>query len=189
MEKNWGKIIDDSIAFLKKNKTILYPTDTIYGIGCDATNYNAVKKIYKIKQRKESKSLIILVNSFEMLQNHVENIPDKVKEYLKNASKPTTVIYKNPKNLPQNVIAQDNTVAIRMVKTGFVYDLVSKFNKPIVSTSANISTELTPKNFKSISQKIIKNVDFVVSLPLETKNIKPSSIIRFIDNKIVFLRD
>ncbi len=176
-------------SFLQKNQTILYPTDTIYGIGCDATNYDAVQKIYKIKQREESKSLIILVNSFEMLQKYVEEIPQKVKEYLQNTTKPTTVIYNNPKKLAKNVIAKDGTVAIRIVKTGFVHKLLNEFKKPIVSTSANISGEPTPKDFKSISKKIIKNVDFVVSLPLQTKNAKPSSIIRLIDDEIVFLRD
>ncbi len=180
--------IKEAVNFLQKNKTILYPTDTVYGIGCDATNEKAVAKIYKIKQRAESKSLIILVNSFEMLQDYVEYIPTKIIEYLQSATNPTTVIYNNPKNLAKNVVANDNTIAIRIVTKGFVYDLLNKFKKPIVSTSANISGEPTPKDFKSISKSIIKNVDYVVSLPNQTNTKKTSTIIKLIDDEIQFLR-
>jgi len=189
MVKNYNnKMISKATNILSQQKTILYPTDTIYGIGCDATNEKAVKKIYTIKQRNESKSLIILVNSFEMLQNYVAEIPPKIKTYLKKTNQPTTVIYENPKNLAKNVIAKDNTVAIRIVNKGFVNDLLNEFKKPIVSTSANISGEPAPKDFKSISKSIINNVDFVVSLPSEKKAVKPSQIIRLIDGEIVFLR-
>jgi L-threonylcarbamoyladenylate synthase len=174
--------------YLLSNKTILYPTDTVYGLGCDATNETAVAKIYKIKNREESKSLIVLVNSMEMLQNYVTEIPQKIKDFLNQTNKPTTVIYNNPKNLAKNVIANDNTVAIRIVKNGFVNVLLNQFKKPIVSTSANISNEPTPKDFKSISKKIKENVDFIVSLPSENKNSKPSQIIRLINDEIVFLR-
>ena len=180
--------IEEAVNFLQKSKTILYPTDTVYGIGCDATNEKAVAKIYKIKQREESKNLIILVNSFEMLQNYVEEIPQKIKEYLKNSTKPTTVIYNNPKNLAKNLVAKDNTIAIRIVTKGFVYDLLNEFKKPIVSTSANVSGEPTPKDFKSISKTIIKNVDYVVSLPNQINTEKASTIIKLIDDEIQFLR-
>ncbi len=186
MEKNYLKII---IEFLNNGKIILYPTDTVYGLGCDATNPDAVKKIYQIKNREESKSLIILVNSLEMLHKYVEEIPKPILDFLKNTQKPSTVIYNNPKKLANNVIANDNTVAIRVVNQGFVNELLTKFNKPIVSTSANISGESTPKNFKSISKKIIENVDFVVSLPNHINNeAEPSQIIKWMDGKIVFLR-
>ena len=173
---------------LSQNKTILYPADTIYGIGCDATSEKAVQKIYKIKQRQESKSLIVLVNSFEMLENYVDEIPLKIKEYLQNTNKPTTVIYSNPKNLARNVVANDNTIAIRIVSKGFVNELLQDFKKPIVSTSANISGEPTPKDFKSISKSIINNVDFVVSLPTEKNNRQASQIIKLVGDEIVFLR-
>ena len=189
MVKNYNnQMLHKTSNILSQNKTILYPTDTIYGIGCDATSEKAVQKIYNIKQRQESKSLIVLVNSFEMLANYVEEIPVKIREYLQKTNKPTTVIYSNPKNLATNVIANDNTIAIRIVTKGFVNELLQAFKKPIVSTSANISGEPTPKDFKSISKSIIKNVDFVVSLPTEKNSGKPSQIIRLIDNEIVFLR-
>jgi L-threonylcarbamoyladenylate synthase len=177
-----------TVKILSNQKTILYPTDTVWGIGCDATNQEAVNKIYAIKKRQESKSLIILVNSFEMLQDYVSEIPDKIKEFLKQTDKPTTVIYDKPKNLAKNAIANDNTIAIRIVNKGFVNELLNQFKKPIVSTSANISGAKSPTDFKSISKSIINNVDFVVSLPSENKNSKPSQIIKLVDNKIVFLR-
>jgi L-threonylcarbamoyladenylate synthase len=182
-------VLSDIILVLSQGKTILYPTDTVYGLGCDATSFDAVKKIYQIKNREESKSLIILVNGTEMLKKYVENIPDIILEFLKITTKPTTVIYNSPKNLAKNVIANDGTVAIRIVDKGFVNELLNQFKKPIVSTSANISGEPTPKNFKSISKNIKENVDFVVSLPSQTNNeVEPSQIIKFVDGKIVFLR-
>jgi L-threonylcarbamoyladenylate synthase len=181
--------LNSIVKLLSQGKIILYPTDTVYGLGCDATSFDAVKKIYQIKNREESKSLIILVNGTEMLKNYVENIPNIILEFLKSTTKPTTVIYNNPKNLAKNVIANNGTVAVRIVDKGFVNELLNQFNKPIVSTSANISGEPTPKNFKSISKKIKENVDFVVSLPSQINNeAKPSQIIKFVDGKIVFLR-
>ncbi|MCF6350348.1 MAG: threonylcarbamoyl-AMP synthase [Flavobacteriaceae bacterium] len=181
-------LVVKSKATLIKDGTILYPTDTVYGIGCDATSESAVKKIYKIKQREESKSLIILVHSFDMLKKYVEEIPEQIKDYLKNTKKPTTVIYNNPKNLAKNVIANNNTVAIRIVNKGFIKDLLTAFNKPIVSTSANISSKPTPMSFGSISKIIINSVDFVVSLPNQSKDIKPSNIIQLVNQKIEFIR-
>ncbi len=175
--------------FLKEKKTILYPTDTVWGIGCDATSKKAVKRIYKIKQREESKSLIILVNGFEMLADYVDFIPEIIKTYLVNIEKPTTVIYNKPKNLAKNIIAQDNTIAIRIVKKGFVYELLKEFGKPIVSTSANISGEKTPLYFDDISNKIINDVDFIVNHNQEKKASKSSKIIKFANNKIEVLRD
>lgn len=180
--------IDSALKFLKKQKIILYPTDTVWGIGCDATSEDAVTKVYTIKQRISSKSMIILVNGIEMLKNYVDNIPNLVLEYLKHTKSPTTVIYKKPKKLAKNVVANDNTVAIRVVKEGFAYELITKFNKPIVSTSANRSKKPTPINFKGIDKSILSKVDYVVSLP-EEKSIKPSTIISFNDGKIEVIRD
>ncbi|MGB2231994.1 MAG: L-threonylcarbamoyladenylate synthase, partial [Flavobacteriaceae bacterium] len=150
---------------LKNKQTILYPTDTIWGIGCDATNVDAVKKIYDIKQREESKALICLVSSFEMLISYVEDIPEQVHEILKEASKPTTVIYNSPRNFASNLIAADQTIAIRLVNKGFAHELIKTFGKPIVSTSANVSGNPSPKDFKEIDERILKGVDYVVNLP------------------------
>lgn len=180
----------ESISFLEERQTILYPTDTIYGIGCDATNEKAVKKIYKIKQRNESKSLIILVSDIEMLQKYVAKIPKEIIKYLQETTVPTTVIYKNPIHLAKNVIAKDNTVAIRIVNKGFVYKLIKEFGKPIVSTSANISGENAPIHFNEISKEIKEKVDYIVSLPQENMTLKASTLIKFDEkNKFIILRE
>jgi len=153
------KELQYAITCLSKASIILYPTDTVWGVGCDATNEVAVTTIYKVKQRDESKSLVILVDSFEMLQEYVTAIPRKVIELLEESTKPTTIIYSNPKGLAKNVIAKDNTVAIRIVQDKFCQKLIQKFGKPIVSTSANISGKPTPQSFKEI---ILDNGDLEV---------------------------
>ena len=173
---------------LSQNKTILYPTDTIWGIGCDATNFDAVKKIYQLKNRAESKSLIILVSDFEMLQNYVGIIPKKVKLYLEKQTRPTTVIYNTPKNLAKNVLAKDNTVAIRIVNSGFVNELIKAYGKPIVSTSANKSGAETPSSFIEISSEIKNGVDYIVNHKDHKKEVKSSKIIRFVGDTITILR-
>ncbi len=167
---------------LYKNRTILYPTDTVWGIGCDATNESAVSKIYKIKNRAETKSLVILVNSIEMLEKHIENIPQSVIDFLKNIKNPTSIIYKNPKGLAKNVIAEDNSVAIRIVKNEFCNQLIEKFEKPIVSTSANVSGEETPKSFNEISKVILESVDYIVNLHRDVINSKSSTILKIDEN-------
>lgn len=170
--------------------TILYPTDTVWGLGCDATNSDAVSKIYAIKNREESKSLIILVDSFEMLSNYVESIPEKATKALQEASKPTTIIYKNPKGIADNCIAEDNTIAIRIVQNEFCQELIKQFQKPIVSTSANISGEPTPKSFSEISPAILDSVDYVVNLQREKITTASSRILRITDdNQVEVIRD
>jgi len=171
-----------SLNALNKNQTILYPTDTVWGIGCDATSEGAVQKIFDIKQRAESKSLIILVDGVDMLKKYVSDIPEKVIELLKNTQKPTTIIYKNPRGLAKNVIAQDNTVAVRIVKHAFCEQLITSFGKPIVSTSANVSGEDTPSSFKKIATSILNSVDYIVNLPLENESANSSTILRLLDN-------
>lgn len=183
------KEIDNTIYFLSNGKTILYPTDTIWGIGCDATDEIAVKKIYRIKQRDQSKSLIILVDSFEMLQNYINPVPKKIKTYLFDKSEPITVIYKNPTNLARNLIAKDNTIAIRIVKEGFSNELIKKFGEAIVSTSANISGVKTPLSFEKIDNFFLKKVDYIVTLQKETSANKSSKIIKLENDKIVILRE
>lgn len=182
--------MNKSVQKLQDNQIILYPTDTVWGLGCDATSELAVNKIYQIKNRAESKSLIILVESIEMLQEYVTNIPDAVFEILKSETRPTTIVYSNPKGLAKNVIAADNTVAIRIVNHEFCNALIKEFGKPIVSTSANISGEPTPKSFTEISKAILDSVDYVVDLQQDSSSEKSSRILKInIDGTIVIIRD
>jgi len=177
------------ISCLKQEKTILYPTDTVWGLGCDATNEEAVKKIYQLKNREESKSLIILVDSIEMLKKYVGNIPKKALEILKTSKKPTTIIYNGPKGLAPNTIASDNTIAIRIPQDEFCIQLIKEFGKPIVSTSANVSGEPTPKSFSEISQAILKSVDYVVNLHQDKVAEKSSTILKIEGEAIIVIRE
>lgn len=170
--------INNTLNILKKGGTILYPTDTVWGLGCDATNPEAVSKIYGLKNREESKALICLVKDLEMLKSYVKDIPNEAFQILKSATKPTSVIYNNPVGLAKNLIAKDNTIAIRIVNQDFCNKLLQDFNKPIVSTSANISGNPTPKSFKEIHKDILKGVDYVVNLQNEKTETKPSSILK-----------
>lgn len=174
---------------LKEGQTILYPTDTVWGIGCDATNENAVKNVFKIKKRAESKSLVILVSSLEMLQQIIRHIPKVALDFLEQSNRPTTIIYDNPKGLAQNVVAKDNTVGIRMVQDDFCKELIHRFGKPIVSTSANISGEPTPSSFEEISSRIKKQVDFIVPDTTQMIGKKSSRIIKFsADGAAIYIR-
>ena len=171
-----------SLKVLKKGGLLLYPTDTVWGIGCDATNYEAVKKIFELKNREGSKTMICLVNSIQMLNQYIEEIPEIAYSILKYANTPTTIIYDSPLRVSENLIAQDNTLAIRMVQTGFCGELLNHFKKPIVSTSANISGKPTPKVFQEIENEILKGVDYVVTLERNKKPSNPSSIIKLSSN-------
>tara|TARA_R110002072_G_scaffold41085_10_gene115863 strand:- start:4766 stop:5329 length:564 start_codon:yes stop_codon:yes gene_type:complete len=153
--------IENALEHLNKGNIILYPTDTTFGLGCDATNSDAVKKIYQIKNRSDSKALIILVESERRLQQLVK-VPEVAWDLIEFSEKPITIIYDNPKNLPNELIASDNTIAIRLTKDDFCKKLISKLNAPLVSTSANISGEVSPKTFSDISQKIKSQVDYIV---------------------------
>ncbi|WP_338127095.1 L-threonylcarbamoyladenylate synthase [Tenacibaculum piscium] len=177
------------IGILKIGKTILYPTDTVWGIGCDATNFEAVQKVYQLKNRAESKSLIILVDSVEMLKNYVEVLPKLAIQLIENAKKPTTIIYPNPKNLAKNTIASDNTIAIRIPKDDFCLQLIKAFGKPIVSTSANVSGEPTPKTFSEISTAILQSVDYVVALHQDKTTEKSSTILKVVGTSVNVIRE
>lgn len=179
--------INNSLRLLNAQKIILYPTDTVWGLGCDATNVEAVSKIYQLKNREESKSLIILVSSLNMLKKYV-SVPKKALEIINNNNKPTTIIYSNPKKLAENVVAQDNTVAIRIVQDDFCRKLIKRFGKPIVSTSANVSGAITPKSFKEISQPILEGVDYIVNLHKNKVNTRSSTILKIIGEDIQVLR-
>lgn len=168
-----------ALQVLKNSGLILYPTDTIWGIGCDATNPFAVKKIYELKQRVSQKALICLVSDWEMLKNYVEEIPEFIPDILNRQRNPTTVIYNNPKNLPANLIGEDNTIGMRICKDEFCNQLIRSFKKPIVSTSANVSGHLSPETFEQISSEIAKGVDYIVNLhKIKIGSIKPSTIIK-----------
>ena len=169
--------IDKSKKQLEQGGVIVYPTDTVWGIGCDATNEVVVEKVFKVKKRPSSKSLILLVDSIEMLQDYVE-ITNEIHEFLANSTRPTTVIYTNPKGIAKNCIADDNTVAIRIVKDEFCQELIQRFGKPLVSTSANISGEPTPQSFQEIDKAILESVDYVVNLPNHSGSQLPSKIVK-----------
>ena len=174
--------IDNTIKMLRRGNTILYPTDTVWGIGCDATNFEAVEKIYQLKQRADSKTMICLVNSIQILNQYIEEVPETAYTILKYATTPTTIVYDRPLRVSENLIATDNSLAIRMVQTGFCGELLKRFKKPIVSTSANISGRPTPKTYKEIETDILKGVDYVVNLKGENTSAKPSSIIKLSHN-------
>lgn len=177
--------LEQSLSTLKKSGVILYPTDTVWGIGCDATNYEAITKIYELKKREESKALICLVSDFKMLQQYIEDVPEMAYDILRYANKPTTIIYDRPKGVSENLIAEDNTLAIRVVREGFAHQLIKKLRRPIVSTSANISGKPSPKSFKEIDQEILKGVDYVVNLQSKNKKAKPSTIIKLSNDGMV----
>jgi L-threonylcarbamoyladenylate synthase len=170
--------IENCITVLKKGGLILYPTDTVWGIGCDATNPEAVDKVFKLKQRSDEKSLICLVHDFRMLNEYVENVPEVAYDILKYAKKPTTIIYDDPIRVAENIIAEDNSLAIRVTKDEFCKKLIQRFRRPLVSTSANISGEKTPQSYAEIDPLILEGVDYVVNLHHEKKSGKPSAIIK-----------
>lgn len=177
-------------SIINEGGIILYPTDTIWGIGCDACNENAVKKIYAIKQRTESKSLIVLIDSAEKLGKYVRQVPDFAWDFIEFSEKPLTIVYPGAVNLAKNVVADDGSVAIRVVKHEFCRQLILKSGKPLVSTSANFSGSPAPARFSEIDSQIISQVDYVVNLPAEKNRIgSPSMIIKLgLSGEIDFLR-
>jgi len=164
--------INKALATLKQGGIILYPTDTIWGIGCDSTNTDAIAKIFKLKKRADSKALISLVANKEHLESIIESIPD-----LDITSNPTTIVYPNVKGLDQNLLAENGSAAIRIVQDKFCKKLILSFGKAIVSTSANISGEMTPKQFSEISKEIKNNVDYIVNLRQNELMSTPSTIL------------
>lgn len=170
--------IKKAVQVLSKGGIILYPTDTVWGIGCDATSESAVDKIYALKKRASSKTMICMVASDFMLEQHIKEIPEVAYDIMDLSTKPVTIVYDNPKGVSKNLIAEDNTLAIRVVKDKFCQYLINKFKKPIVSTSANIAGQPTPDSFKEIDGEILKGVDYVVNLNRNAQKSKPSSIIK-----------
>jgi len=175
--------IINAARVLQTGGTILYPTDTIWGIGCDATNFKAVEKIGQLKKRSDQKSFIILLDQPEKLEQYVEKVPEIIWDLLNSVETPLTVVYPRAKNLARNVIAPDQSIAIRIVKDLFCQKLISFFGKPIVSTSANFSNEPPPLIFSNISRELVSKVDYVVNFNRDKINtMKPSTIIRVRQN-------
>lgn len=171
--------LENAIRILNKGGLILYPTDTIWGIGCDATNVEAVKKVYALKQRVDSKSMLVLLNNPNRLESYLDEVPDVAWELLDVADKPMTIIYDGAKNMANNLVADDGSIGIRIVNEPFCDGLLTRFKKPIVSTSANISGLNAPANFSEISEEIKKGVDYIVKYKQdELVENTPSSIIR-----------
>jgi L-threonylcarbamoyladenylate synthase len=171
--------LDQALAVLKNGGVILYPTDTVWGLGCDATNEAAVDKINQIKGRASDKSFIILLDTDSKIQSYVSEVPDVAYDLIEYAENPLTVIFSNAKNLAKNAINKDGSIGIRVVKHEFCKQLLQRFRKPIVSTSANLSGQPTPRFFDEIDEEIRTAVDYVVSLEQELRTErKPSTIIK-----------
>lgn len=155
--------IKKACEVLEKGGLILYPTDTIWGIGCDATNPEAVKKVYDLKQRADSKALIVMLDSPAKLNYYLEDIPDMAWDLIEVTNKPLTIIYDNARNVAPNLLADDGSLAIRISEEKFSHNLCQRFRKAIVSTSANITGEPSAANFNEISEQIKEGVDYIVN--------------------------
>jgi L-threonylcarbamoyladenylate synthase len=190
--------VHNAYEVIKNGGIILYPTDTVWGIGCDASNAEAVAKIYALKKRDDSKSMIVLMNSEKMMYNVFKEVPDLAWEIwdLSNPAdtdlekqKATTLILDNPRNVAPNIIAEDKTLGVRLVKEPFCYKLMERMKRPLVSTSANISGMFAPKTFKEITPEIINGVDYVVNLYRDKVCKNPSTIIKLsLDNQVKIIR-
>lgn len=181
--------IHNAYEVIKNGGIILFPTDTVWGIGCDATNEAAVAKIYKLKQRAENQTFMCLMNGEKMIYNVFKDIPETAWQIMDLSEKPTTLILDKPRNVAKNLIAADDSLGIRLVKEPFCFKLMERMKKPLVSTSANITRQPTPKNFKEISPEIIDGVDYVVQLHHEKIAGKPSTIIKLtLDNQVKVIR-
>ena len=185
--------IKNAVEMLRRGGVILYPTDTVWGIGCDATNAEAVKRVYDIKQRDDSKALICLVDSDARLQRYVRRVPDvawQLIDSLKEGGKPTTIILDGAVNLAPNLIADDGSIALRITQESFSKELCYRFQKALVSTSANISGEPAAQNYGDIDPQIVESVDYVCwSRRQEHQPHQPSSIIRLReDGEVTIIR-
>ncbi|MEK9614472.1 MAG: L-threonylcarbamoyladenylate synthase [Flavobacteriaceae bacterium] len=169
--------INPTLKALRQKKIILYPTDTVWGIGGDATDPDVVQQIYQLKQRADHKALIALVSSLDMLGNYMDKIPDTAQKYLQD-ERPTTLVYPNAKGIATNLMGADQSMGFRIPKNDFCLELIRSFGKPLISTSANISGLPTPKNFKSIDQRILEGVDYIVPLKDQNINQIPSQVIK-----------
>ena len=171
--------IRQAVEVMRHGGVILYPTDTVWGLGCDATNEEAVQKVYAIKHRSDSKALITLVDSEAKVQFYVRQVPQVAWDVIQLSTRPTTIIYDGARNLAPNLIAEDGSVGIRITEEDFNRELCQRFKKAIVSTSANVSGQPTPQNYAEIPDEIKEKVDFIVTFRQDDKTkAKPSSIIK-----------
>ena len=171
--------IESAIKILHAGGIILYPTDTIWGIGCDATNEGAVRKIFELKKRADNKSMIVLVANASDIHGYVRNPPNNLQDILYSFTSPTTMIYEEGMHLASNALSIDGSVAIRIVADNFCRSLITSFGKPLVSTSANISGTNSPKNFQDVGEEIKNGVDYIVEHRQNDLTISaPSSIIK-----------
>ena len=179
-----------ALEILQNGGVILYPTDTIWGLGCDATNAEAVKKIYEIKQREDSKSMLVLMENINLLERYMDEVPEIAYDLIELSEKPMTVIYPGAKNLASNLIAGDGSIGIRITSESFTQRLIQRFKKPIVSTSANISGQPSPANFSEISDEIKAAADYIVGYRQdEMEPASPSSIVKLgVGGEIQILR-
>ena len=179
-----------AIKVLKEGGLILYPTDTIWGIGCDATNAEAVAKVYALKQRDEAKSLVMLASDLDMVCRYVRQIPDIALQLVEVNDAPMTLIYPGAMGLASNAIAEDGSVGIRIPMSQWLTEFVHRFGRPLVSTSANISGDPSPGNFAEISQAIKDGVDYIVDPSLEKESTgKSSQIIKVgLDGEVKIIR-
>jgi len=170
----------ECLETLRQGGIILYPTDTIWGIGCDATNPDAVERIFDLKRRPAAKSMIVLIADPREINRYTSHPQPYIAEYLKKATKPTTVIYEAALGLADNLVSEDGSIAMRIVQEDFCRHLIKRFRKPLVSTSANISGEASPKNFAGISDEIKQGVDYIVKYrQQDDQSFSASAIVRF----------
>ncbi len=186
-----NETLKKAVEVLRQGGVILYPTDTIWGLGCDATNATAVQRIYDIKQRTNSKAMLVLIDSSAKLQGYVREVPDIAWDLIDLSEKPLTIIYSGAKNLAENLVAEDGSIGIRITRETFSKRLCEQFRKPIVSTSANISNTTAPKSFSEIDENIKNNVDYIVDYRQNEKiKATASSIIKLeVNGQITIIRE
>lgn len=179
-----------ALKIVQDGGIILYPTDTIWGIGCDATNTDAIKRIYQLKQRDEAKSMIILLDTENRLESYIKEVPPIAYELIEFAENPLTLVMPGAKNISQAIISEDGSVGIRVARHDFCQQLIQRLRKPLVSTSANISGRPSPQNFNQVDTEIIDGVDYVVNLEQHNTELKkPSTVMRLQpDGRFEFIR-
>lgn len=173
----WRDDIRQAVEVMNRGGVILYPTDTIWGIGCDATNEEAVRKVYEIKRRSDAKALITLIDSEAKLQFYVPDVPDVAWDLIELSEKPLTIIYDNARNLAPNLLAEDGSAGIRLTREEFSRNLCMRMKRAIVSTSANVSGEPSPRSFSDISSDVLQAVDYVCTSRREENTNPPASSI------------
>lgn len=182
--------LNKALETLKAGGLILYPTDTIWGIGCDATNEEAIEKIYALKGRDKTKSMIVLLHNDNQLAGYVNDIPEVAYDLIEYSERPLTIIYSNAKNIAKNAIAQDGSIGIRIVRHAFCEQLLQRFKKPIISTSANLSGEQSPSCFEDIAEHIKEAVDYIVEYDQDKEGDGKSSTVMKLEpsGKFEFIR-